>query len=194
MAAGDPGFGMADADPGLIVGLEGALRPLDFTAGLPVSPARVRRRLRAVVDLTEDLARPGAGDIPHPLAGTAARPSGFVPTLREAGAAVDLPDDPLLTPPAYGRWHAGVPRIADALTTPGLEWLAELNLDLRNRAAAGLGAEVVRRARRSWCSAPGSRSGGSRRPTSACARPSSRRRRGRRSSPSTWRPPPATAC
>jgi len=145
MAAGDPGFGMEDVAPGLVVGLEGALRPLDFTRqAFPASPGPAyAERLRAVVDLTEDLARPGAGDIPHPLAPTAGRPSGFVPTLREAGAAVDLPDDPILTPPAYGCWHADVARIGDALTTPGLEWLAELNMDPRNRAAAGLGAEVV---------------------------------------------------
>ena len=145
MAAGDPGFGMEDVDPDLVVGLEGALRPLDFTrSAFPASPGEAyAERLRAVVDLTEDLARADGEDIPHPLAGTAARPSGFSPTLREAGAAVDLPDDPILTPPAYGRWHADVARVADAASAPGLEWLAELNADPRNRAAAGLGAQVV---------------------------------------------------
>jgi hypothetical protein len=51
--------------------------------------------------------------------------------------------DPVVAPPIYGRWHAGRSRVE--LTGGQPPWLAELNLDPRPRAAAGLGAEVVRR-------------------------------------------------
>jgi hypothetical protein len=46
-----------------------------------------------------------------------------------------------VTPPIYGRWHAGVTRVARAAGAPG--WLEALNLDARYRVAAGLGAQVV---------------------------------------------------
>jgi hypothetical protein len=47
--------------------------------------------------------------------------------------------DPQLVPPIYGCWPAGVFSVSPA----GTGWLDELNLDPRNRTAAGLGAQVV---------------------------------------------------
>ena len=118
----DPGFGMT-ARPGATVGLEGALGP----PGLEESRVRyddldpaVTGEIEAIVDLSE--------------------------TRRLDAQGVG--DDPVVVPPVHGRWHAGVPRVVDAeaLTQAGdpVHWLVELNLDLRNRAAAGLGAEIVR--------------------------------------------------
>jgi hypothetical protein len=52
-------------------------------------------------------------------------------------------DIPLVLPPIYGRWHAGRSRV-DPSPSQG-NWLDELNLDPRHRAASGVGAEVVRR-------------------------------------------------
>ena len=52
--------------------------------------------------------------------------------------------DPIVAPPIYGAWHAGV-----HLVTPGgdaaspVPWINELNLDPRLRAAAAMGTEVV---------------------------------------------------
>jgi hypothetical protein len=115
----DPGAGV-DVPAGTTVAFEGALAPLDLTrTAFPTSPgAAVRDQLRDVVDLAVD--------------------------LRETIAATTGSDeDPIVTPPAYARKHAGLERIADA-TTAASRWLAELNLDPRNRAAAGLGAEIVR--------------------------------------------------
>ena len=51
--------------------------------------------------------------------------------------------DPVGAPPIYGRWHAGKSRVD--LNDGQPAWLHELNLDPRHRAAAGLGAEVIRR-------------------------------------------------
>ena len=113
----DPGAGV-EATPGTTVAFEGALAPLDFDnrVGYPESPgAPIIQQLREVVDLAVD--------------------------FRASGADAD--EDPIVTPPAYARQHAGLERVADA-TAATTRWLAELNLDPRNRAAAGLGAEIVR--------------------------------------------------
>lgn len=48
--------------------------------------------------------------------------------------------DPIVGPPMYGRWHAKKDNIG---TAP--PWMRDLNLKPRNRAAAGLGSEIVRK-------------------------------------------------
>ncbi|SCF19737.1 hypothetical protein GA0074695_4248 [Micromonospora viridifaciens] len=53
-------------------------------------------------------------------------------------------DDPGVVPPVYGRWHAGVTRLLAVRPDDDVAWIRELNLDLRQRASAGLGAQVVR--------------------------------------------------
>ena len=55
--------------------------------------------------------------------------------------------DPVLTPPLYGRWHAG--KDAAKLKPPGLTWFDELNLDPRHRAVSAFGTRVRARASRS---------------------------------------------
>jgi hypothetical protein len=49
--------------------------------------------------------------------------------------------DPIITPEIYGKWHAN----SSELNPNGSGWLDVLNLDPRNRVAAGVGAEVVRK-------------------------------------------------
>lgn len=55
--------------------------------------------------------------------------------------------DPVITPPIYGRWHAGVSRLLkdrDGSELPDSgNWIHELNLDPRFRAAGGFGTRVV---------------------------------------------------
>jgi hypothetical protein len=61
-----------------------------------------------------------------------------------ASAATDDPDhpavqDPRIVPPFYGKWQGAVPSV-----TPGQPgWPNDLNLDPRNRTAAGMGTQVV---------------------------------------------------
>jgi hypothetical protein len=50
-------------------------------------------------------------------------------------------DDPVVSPPLYGRWHA----LQRTVDVDSLDWINELNLDPRQRIAAGIGAEIVRR-------------------------------------------------
>jgi hypothetical protein len=73
--------------------------------------------------------------------------SDFVPRIEPllnapAKARVNGDDDPLVAPPIYGCWHAAVERV-DATVVPS-GWVDGLNLDPRYRAAAGLGAHVIR--------------------------------------------------
>lgn len=51
--------------------------------------------------------------------------------------------DPIFTPPFYGRWHAQKTNLQLPVTDP--DWLHELNLDVRYRVMAGLGADMIRK-------------------------------------------------
>lgn len=53
-------------------------------------------------------------------------------------------DDPLIAPPIYGRWHAGITRL-DPASPQGENWIHELNLDPRFRTPAGFGTNVVQK-------------------------------------------------
>ena len=56
-------------------------------------------------------------------------------------------DDPLITPPLYGRWHAMVQRLLEerdgTSISPNNNWIHELNLDPRWRVAVDFGTKVV---------------------------------------------------
>lgn len=105
-----PGFPV-DPAPTTLLGLEGALRPVD-AAPTPWPEAECdpfRRALAQVVNAPWRLAT-GAAD-----------------------------EDPVVGPPVYGAWHAGV----HAVDPEAAGWLDTLNLDPRHRVAAALGTEVV---------------------------------------------------
>lgn len=53
-----------------------------------------------------------------------------------------VPRLPVVVPPIYGRWHASQGIVNADNQKP---WLEQMNLDPRHRAAAGLGAEVIRK-------------------------------------------------
>ena len=60
-------------------------------------------------------------------------------------ATKETPDDPIVGPPIYGCWQAARHKVETNPPTPAtsLNWLDELNLDPRHRAAAALGTQVV---------------------------------------------------
>ena len=72
-------------------------------------------------------------------------PGWVVDALRQAlerdGDSGDGQDVPTVGPPLYGSWQAAVDALPDSEDP---RWLAELNVDPRHRAAAALGALVVR--------------------------------------------------
>jgi hypothetical protein len=67
------------------------------------------------------------------------------PSFADDDPANPRPDDPVIAPPIYGRWHAAVQSVDR--TQPG--WVNELNLDPRNRSAGGMGTQVVQNERTS---------------------------------------------
>ncbi len=78
----------------------------------------------------------------------AAFKSGLAGLVNQTSPVVDDPSaprsqDPVIVPPIYGSWPAGV-----AAVSPGSnQWVAELNLDPRHRAAAGMGTEIIQNER-----------------------------------------------
>ncbi|MGD1890820.1 MAG: hypothetical protein ACFB15_09525 [Cyclobacteriaceae bacterium] len=69
----------------------------------------------------------------------------FRSLLNQAGMTVELEDDETLLPvgpPLYGRWHAGRNSLPEKAEK---EWFHQVNMDLSMRAAAGLGAQIVRK-------------------------------------------------
>ncbi|MGN9778214.1 hypothetical protein ACTMS0_20975 [Micromonospora sp. H33] len=109
------GYGL---DPSLArtIELEGALAPLTFSRDEFDGDGALAKALESTLDEAVSRLEPGA----------------------TAG------EDPGVVPPVYGRWHAGVTRLLAVQPDDDVAWIRELNLDLRQRAGAGLGAQVVR--------------------------------------------------
>jgi hypothetical protein len=119
----DPRVGIRDMDvthPGF--GVPSVANPPDGVVGLEgalLAPTTVRKGLAASSDFVPQV---------EPVLNAPA----------EARAAGET--DPLVAPPIYGCWHAQVERVSAAEAG----WVTDVNLDPRNRAAAGLGARVIR--------------------------------------------------
>lgn len=70
-----------------------------------------------------------------------------VADANDASGVAEQSDDPVVTLPLYGRWHALQQRLlrerdGTPLPNPG-NWVADLNLDPRHRTAAGFGTAIV---------------------------------------------------
>lgn len=113
-----PGFGIGD-EQSLILGFESALRseyttPTKWGMDSDEPDNAYRQELAELVNRGDD----------------------YIVTPED-----DDDEDPVVTPPIYGRWHRGR---EDAVSADTNDWLDELNLDPRHRAASGVGAEVIR--------------------------------------------------
>ena len=62
-----------------------------------------------------------------------------VTTFSTDDPANPKPDDPVIAPPIYGRWHAAV----SSVDRTAVGWVNNLNLDPRNRSGGGMGTQVV---------------------------------------------------
>ena len=133
MDISDPGFNLQTINNGSpVIGLEAALKPVDMvkdkwppTDASNADDVTTVEELKTLLSLSAD----------------------FVDTSQVLAAgkiffSADLTDDPILVPPVYGVWHALVNRIDDPGNPP---WVSELNLDFRNRAAAGFGTSVIQK-------------------------------------------------
>ncbi len=113
MAVDQPMTGVPSA--GGPLKLEGALRSVATTPSSWSGPDHDAFQL-AVQDLINQTTSAPVDDPDHPA-----------------------PDDPRIVPPCYGQWHAAIKGVDR--TSPG--WPADLNLDPRNRTAAGMGTQIV---------------------------------------------------
>jgi hypothetical protein len=110
-------------------------RPLDVSAPWPQFPSTPAG---ATLGLEGALRSPIAPGQSERDAWADPPRSNFEQRLRELTQAPAAAADPVVAPPLYGQWQAA--RAADG-TFP--DWLWQLNLDPRFRAAAGFGARVV---------------------------------------------------
>ena len=109
-----PGFGMppVTSAPDDVVGLEGALLS-PFTVSRPLdATSNFPTEIERQVNLAADAAANGVGA-----------------------------EDPVVTAPLYGRWHALVERMS--ADPANRNWVNELNADPRWRAPAGMGTRVI---------------------------------------------------
>ena len=116
---GDPAFAISPKphpnDPSNILGIEGALRPLNASS-----------------DKWEDKVR-------KPFQSAL---STILNTPWNVATSSTTNSDPILAPPIYGCWHAAKHQVtADPVSPPA--WLSEINLDPRNRTIAGMGVQVI---------------------------------------------------
>ena len=133
----DPGDGLHpidDADLGGVVQLGGALQVPDEALD---QDARDERLLYEAWAGGPPGTHPFQSDLAALVNLGADYPTAAAPAPGDPGGG----DDPVITPPLYGRWHAPVVRVLEA----GSRWPDQLNLDPRHRAAAAFGTGVVQR-------------------------------------------------
>jgi hypothetical protein len=116
-----PGYGLPGLPP---MGLEGALKALE-SQPTPDPGSDFTGELANLLNLPESLVDGAAG------ASSSKQPA--------APATADTTPARAVTPPLYGRWHVARNRVDPAAA----HWFTDLNLDPRQRAAAGMGTRVV---------------------------------------------------
>ncbi|MDR3679520.1 MAG: hypothetical protein P4L41_06100 [Flavipsychrobacter sp.] len=138
------GYFSAGASYGLSpsVTMEGALMPSSFVSAPPqvlIGGNAYTTALNNILNMTAVM-KNSSYTPPYnlPPYNTTAQPHPYVNS--------NLDDDPVVTPPIYGQWHAGVQQMGVGSPT----WLQQLNLDPRYRAAAGLGALAVRKNKQAY--------------------------------------------
>jgi len=133
MYIGNPGFGVKYEENSKgedTLNLEGALQVPQLNRvnfPWPHSDEYISR-LSQFINLSEDLIESTYLESDH-----------YINKVLNPNQGDTIEDDPIITADLYGRYHALVNRISP---TSGA-WMSELNLDPRNRAIAGLGAEYI---------------------------------------------------
>ncbi|MET0298969.1 MAG: hypothetical protein ABW036_04380 [Flavitalea sp.] len=140
MDISDPGFNLQTVGAGSPrIGLEAALKPVDMVKDKwPINQASspgnddtteadiaTIAKLKTLLSLSADFVDPAT------LIGTG-----------KVFFSAEISEDPILVPPVYGVWHALVSKL-DSASNPA--WVKELNLDFRNRAAAGFGTTMIQK-------------------------------------------------
>ncbi|MFT3701513.1 MAG: hypothetical protein QM802_04045 [Agriterribacter sp.] len=147
MYIADAGYGIETTNPNTpVLGLEGALKPPDFASDVwpnGTNDKAYRDHLRKVLNLSIDNEKRQTDK--SEVSNDSIKDNPFY-------SSTSLGDDPIVTPAIYGRWHAMIDRLKEGGNYP---WVNTLNLDPRNRAAAGLGITIIQKnqedyMRRAW--------------------------------------------
>lgn len=133
----EPGLGLDGKANSETLGLEGALKPPSFSRdNWPngTGDMSFKKKLESILNISQDIQEVStANNIINP----------YAESYGNTFYSEKVVDDPIVTPPIYGKWHAMVKRVAE--TTNSKEWVDELNLDPRCRVAASLGTQTVRK-------------------------------------------------
>ena len=119
-------------------------RPMDVSLpGLALPPAATK-----ALGLEGALASTSMASTPWPSGERTVFQTSLQGRINQTSSLIDdpgspRPDDPVVAPPIYGRWPAGVSTVSEGSDS----WVADLNLDPRTRAAAGMGTQVVQKHR-----------------------------------------------
>jgi len=130
----DPFYDVPGVDPNDLTVMGGALKPIDGTYPDFSNKKDWGTDIANLVNLDQHSQFPDNGLIVFPV---------------NPYSGDSVLDDPVITPPLYGKWHAIAHTIEPAVGGLGeppeaaVKWLRSLNTDPRHRAAAGLGTGVI---------------------------------------------------
>jgi hypothetical protein len=131
-----PGMGLNKVATSKTLGFEGALKPPSFSRGSwpkNIGDTIFKEELKNILNIPQDIQEESGNKPANPYYDSAD------PNVFYSGNVVD---DPIVTPPIYGKWHALAKKVSDP-NNP--EWIHQLNLDPRNRAVASIGTQIVRK-------------------------------------------------
>jgi len=128
----EPNFNIPAVTDGVTNGVTkmgGALKPVGVSYQEIVNATDWAKSIAELINLNEHVQLPDSGLLDlaiNPYSGN------------------NVKEDPVITPPLYGKWHAIARTVEPVLSgTAEVAWLRTLNTDPRHRAAAGLGTNVI---------------------------------------------------
>ena len=130
------GMGLDDVASTHVLGLEGALKPPSFSPDTwPGGNGDVsyRNKLKNLLNVSQELSDTPNSNAVNPF---------YVPGDPNVFYSEKVVDDPIVSPPIYGKWHALVKKVGENGSSK--KWVDDLNLNPKNRAAASVGSKVVK--------------------------------------------------
>jgi hypothetical protein len=131
-----PGMGLNNVATSKTLGFEGALKPPSYSRenwpGDKGGNIAFNNKLKAILNIPQDIQESGNNPLnPYNSSNDS--------NVFYSGNVVD---DPIVTPPIYGKWHALAKKVGESSNK---KWVDDLNLDPRNRAVASMGAQIIRK-------------------------------------------------
>jgi len=132
-----PGMGLDDMANTTVLGLEGALKPPSFTPTVwpgGAGDTQFRDKLKLILNVSADISETtqDSSNVVNPF---------YDPNDPDVFYSEKVVDDPVVSPPIYGKWQALMRKAGGNVKV----WIDELNLDPKNRAAASVGTGIVRK-------------------------------------------------